>query len=311
MAAERLPWLDGWRGLALLAMAIYHLVWDLAFFGFAPADVVRSRLFVYAGHTIASAFLAIAGLALALAATPHFNASHFMRRLATIIAAAALVSLFTWIAFPQSFVAFGILHCIAAASMICLVFLRAPFWLTALAGIAICLAGSMIHWPRLDVVNGWLGLGARIPLTQDWRPIFPWAGVMLIGLAVGQYGLPRGLLSHGGWRPPAALIWAGRRSLLIYLAHQPLLFGLIWLAASAMSPAPQDEAPRAAYLAACVDGCKRQAGGPESCARTCACIAEGIGKAQLWTSIARERLEPEEQPLYAAILDRCLGAARP
>ena len=65
----------------------------------------------------------------------------------------------------------------------------------------------------------------------------PWVGVVLIGVAVGRAFYPGG--ARGRWcarlpaaapaalSPPAA---AGRHSLLIYLAHQPLLIALVALA---------------------------------------------------------------------------------
>ena len=63
----------------------------------------------------------------------HMRWPAFWRRFALIVAAAALVTAGTYVAFPTSYVFFGILHCIAVASLIAVPFLFAP-WPVALAG---------------------------------------------------------------------------------------------------------------------------------------------------------------------------------
>ena len=69
------------------------------------------------------------------------------------------------------------------------------------------------------------------PVTEDYVPLFPWTGVLLIGIAAGHWLLrarfaPLAPARHA----PAALRWLGRHSLIIYLGHQPLLIGLLWIA---------------------------------------------------------------------------------
>ena len=69
------------------------------------------------------------------------------------------------------------------------------------------------------------------PVTEDYVPLFPWTGVLLIGIAAGHWLMRErfGPLAPLG-RVPAALRWLGRHSLVVYLVHQPLLIGLLWLA---------------------------------------------------------------------------------
>ena len=104
-----------------------------------------------------------------------------------LAAAAALVTLGTWLVFPGAYVFFGILHCIAAASLAGLMLLRAP-WPLTLAAAAFCfvapefLTSATFDAPALF----WLGLGTRETLTQDWRPFLPWAGALLLGVAIAR-----------------------------------------------------------------------------------------------------------------------------
>ncbi len=303
--ATRWPWLDGLRGIALVAMAIYHFTWDLAYFHFVPGGVLRSTLFTVFGHAIACSFLAIAGFALAIAAQPQLDLTKFLVRLAKIVIAALLVTVATWFAFPQSFVTFGILHCIAAASVISLAFMLAPFWLTGLAGALVFIAGWVIELPAFDTVNGWLGLGVRVPLTNDWRPLFPWAGAMLLGLGFGQWVLNRKMFVRA-MPPPARLLQtAGRHSLIIYLLHQPLLFAMVWLAALAIQPQADANIPQGNYIRACITRCEQTGSDPGFCARACNCIAQETLRTDIWKHVVRNNLTPVLQKQYDGIIAAC------
>jgi uncharacterized membrane protein len=70
--------------------------------------------------------------------------------------------------------------------------------------------------------------------SVDYTPLFPWLGVVLVGLGLGS------VLYAGGVRqfriPPvpdrvvAPLTFLGRHSLVIYLIHQPVIILLLGLA---------------------------------------------------------------------------------
>ena len=77
--------------------------------------------------------------------------------------------------------------------------------------------------------TNWVGLVTRKPVTEDFVPLLPWLGVMLWGLAAGQWLLRR----RPGWLAgavPAALAplaALGRWPLTFYMLHQPILIGLL------------------------------------------------------------------------------------
>ncbi|MGE5368238.1 MAG: heparan-alpha-glucosaminide N-acetyltransferase [Chloroflexota bacterium] len=267
--------LDAARGLSVVAMVAFHLIWDLAHFGYIAHSIPWSAPVKAFGHSIAFAFLFIAGVSLVLAHRERIDWRAFWRRFGVIAGAAALVSLGTWLVFPAAFVFFGILHCIAAASLLSLLFLRAP-WPAALAAGAIFFAAPFaLASPAFNAGwLQWLGLGTTEPLTQDWRPLFPWAGAMLLGV-----GAARMLTQRASDAAPDApqihapgeksLAFLGRHSLLIYLIHQPLLFGLFTLLLMVTPPPPDP-----AFIAGCEKSCREQ-GSPQSfCKNFCACTAE-------------------------------------
>ena len=64
--------------------------------------------------------------------------------------------------------------------------------------------------------------------SSDYFPLFPNLGYFLLGAVLGRalYAERKSLLP-GGNPPAKALQWMGRRSLLIYLLHQPILAAVV------------------------------------------------------------------------------------
>ena len=64
--------------------------------------------------------------------------------------------------------------------------------------------------------------------TADWFPIFPWLFVFLLGAWAGLYVVERKLPERFYTFTCPILPQIGRRSLLIYILHQPILYGVIY-----------------------------------------------------------------------------------
>lgn len=231
-APGRIPALDVARGLAIAAMISYHLAWDLYFTGFSDINAATDPWLRLYAKTIAGSFLAISGIGLVLAHGGGIRWSTFLRRLAVIAGAALAVTVGSWFAFPQSFIFFGILHCIALCSVLALPFLRAPLWLVAAAALAALALPWAVASPAFEAWwLSWLGLGVIPPLSNDYVPVFPWFAFVLAGIAVWRWLAPYIPEEGGAWRAEGAigrlLVFAGRNSLVIYLTHQIVLLGAL------------------------------------------------------------------------------------
>ena len=117
--------------------------------------------------------------------------------------------------------------------MLILARLLAP-WRTGLwlAGLVALVLPRLVQHPIFD--PGWLnwtGLVTKKPITEDYVPVLPWLGVMLWGLAAGQWLLAhrRTWLAGALPTPGRGLALLGRWSLTIYMLHQPLLIGAVLL----------------------------------------------------------------------------------
>ncbi|MBZ0071353.1 MAG: DUF1624 domain-containing protein [Gammaproteobacteria bacterium] len=230
----RLQSVDLLRGLAIALMIGYHFSYDLAYFGFAQFDFYRDPFWRHTRTLILSSFLLVSGISLTLATRSGIRWKPYLRRLAYLVGCALLISLTSWLMFGPRWIFFGVLHFIAVAGVIGLPFVRAPA-LALATGIALLLLGNRFAHPFFDQpALQWVGLMTYKPPTEDYVPLLPWFGVVLVGIFLGDrcwLRQPPARLTR--WRsnrlPVRLLAVAGRHSLLIYMLHQPLLIGALWL----------------------------------------------------------------------------------
>lgn len=237
----RQPGIDALRGMAMLAMLAYHAAFDLQHFGWLHANPYADARWISARCVILSSFLLCLGLSLAQRRWQEPTAwQRFAWRWAQIAAAALLVSLGSYLVFPNSFISFGVLHGMALMLPILLLTRglgRGQWWLALLA---VLLWLSWRH-PLFDSRwSNWVGLVTHKPITEDYVPLLPWIAVAWAGAALGQVrtnGTPAAaVLALNRLPSPAWLLQLSRWPLSFYLLHQPVLFGLLWLAGLWLRP---------------------------------------------------------------------------
>lgn len=307
--SRRLDAVDVARGGALIAMAAYHFTWDLAEAQVVDPSTPFTPTMRAASHLIGGAFLALAGVSLALAHAQGFRARGFWLRLARLGAAAGLVSGASLYIAPQTPIFFGILHCLLAASLVAV-----PFLLTPRAGPALVAGAVLIALPFVFASPAfdapwlvWLGLGEIPPATLDWRPLTPWAGITLLAI-----GLTRLAPAIPAWRAQAApwraLAFGGRHSLAVYLIHQPILMGALWAALhlSGYSERLSVEA----YSRACRPACVEAGGEIDACDRACACVVRDAAAQGLAARLGAHALAETERSRIGQIVESCGSQGR-
>lgn len=286
LPSKRIPRIDALdvaRGVALLAMASYHFTWDLEFFGYAEPGMTAQGAWKLYARAIASTFLMLAGASLVLAHANGIRWPNFWRRFVMVAGAAAAISIATYLAVPNGFIFFGILHEIALGSLFGLAFLRLPPLLTLIVALLVIAAPSFLRSAVFDhPLLWWLGLAPINPRSNDYVPVFPWFGIVLVGIALARSLLDAGLLARlallrpGNWATPFR--FAGRHSLAVYLIHQPVLIGCVWLFAQ-IWPA-QVETVQARFTQSCEARCV-ETQSAVLCRHYCACMLDRIESANL------------------------------
>ncbi len=246
--AERVDAVDAARGFAVAMMIAYHFCFDLTYYRWADWDLLVDTRWIAWRSTIVTSFLFVAGVSLALRDARERPDGRrtldraFVRRWLQIAFAAGLVTAGSAALFPQSFIYFGVLHFVAVAVLLCRRAPRLGGW-SVLLGVAVIAVG--LGWsdrafnPR---VVDWIGFATEKPQTEDYVPLFPWLGVVLIGCGAGAVWIRRGcrvatpfqVTGNALPRAPGRVLAAmGRWSLTIYLVHQPLMLGALGLIAQA------------------------------------------------------------------------------
>jgi uncharacterized membrane protein len=310
----RVDAVDCARGVALIGMALYHLSWDLADYRLVSPMLPFSPPMRLFSHAVASAFLALVGVSLALAHRDRLNLPAFWRRLAVVGGAAALVTGASLVFAPGEGIWFGILHCITVASLLALPLIEAPAFASLLAGAIAIMIPFFVHSTLFDPpALMWLGLGVALPNTLDWYPLLPWAGVVLIGLGLARLpGILGRLTSPGRWRassdPARAVCFAGRHSLPLYLIHQLILFPLVWAAAAsglfATLPAPNPD--YSAFLAGCERACVAGGRTADGCETSCQCVVDAIERSGEAERLGADALDTARKAKLKRMADACM-----
>ncbi len=309
----RIAAIDLVRGIALAGMVVYHFSYDLAAERLISADVVDELGWKLFARTVAGTFLVLVGVNLVLANRHGLKPRSFLRRLALITGGAALVTLVTLWFQPGAFVFFGILHEIAVASVLAVPFLRAPPWLTAVVAAVVIALPGVVASPVFDApALWWVGLSTVPPITVDYVPVFPWFGVVLAGVVVGRLLLAYGTDSgFARWRPgnrgERLVILAGRWSLLIYLVHQPILVGALYLVTPWL---PANEvAARRDFTADCGAVCATSGRDAASCTALCGCMFENLYGTDLFNAPSVDAMSPDQRQRWDTIVGQCRDAA--
>ena len=218
--------IDFYRGLAFINMAIYHLLFNLKFFNIIALDVFTNPYTIIWRGFIIGTFLICAGVSLVLLYYKIEKKGLLQKSfigIRNLALSALLVTIATYILFPQTYIYFGILHFILMAKLIGIVALRLGGMINLLVGVGILIAFFSIgSW---NPFMPYYGVGI-IPLeTLDMVNTVPWLGLFFIGLFLGHYPFYKYLPCFN----ISIIMWMGRKPLLLYLVHQALLFPLVYL----------------------------------------------------------------------------------
>jgi len=228
---------DFLRGCAIIMMLIYHTLFDLMFFGNLKMDLFSPfwRGYVIVG---ASIFIGLVGLSLTLSLAREKSTKNkpsflkYLRRGLLILFYGFLITLVTYLVVPDSYVRFGVLHCIGLSIILAYPLIERP-WISLALGIAVLVVGRFLDRQAFSFsFLLWLGFKPYPFQTLDYFPLFPWFGVVLLGIVVGNFLYPSGKRAFALREDPPFFVrgvaFLGRHSLTIYLLHQPVILVLLF-----------------------------------------------------------------------------------
>lgn len=228
---RRYPELDALRGIAVLLMIAYHLAFDLSFFYGIDIPLFPNEILA---RSIAAVFLLLIGICYVISVqrtAPGDRWKKSWKRALLVLAGAAVVSGATWIFDPASFVRFGILHLIGVSALLQPLPCRLRRW-NILLGASVLL--TLLVLPQSG--SAWLLPFGFMPsgfFSVDYYPLLPWFGVILLGMGIGDvlYVPKQAAILHrlSALKYPSWLLWIGRRALVLYVVHQPIILLVLWM----------------------------------------------------------------------------------
>lgn len=219
---KRIWEIDFLRGVAIILMVVFHLVYDLKEFYSYPLEYTRG-FWYYEGKISAIMFMLLSGISATLARSS-------WRRGFTVFGYGMILTAVTFFYNPEMYIRFGILH-LLGFSMILHHYIGGwkKQYLLAISVVTLALGNI---FGRITVKNPYLfplGLMNSSFSSFDYYPILPWLGVFILGVILGKTLYP-GKESLLGFYPKFNPIsYLGRHSLFIYLVHQPVLLALLFL----------------------------------------------------------------------------------
>lgn len=230
---KRIWELDVLRGVCILGMVAVHLIYDLQTF-FSLPFLADSQLFAIIKQWGGVLFLLISGICVTLG-------SHPVRRGLIVFACGLLCSAVTagmyalHMADKSIIIYFGVLHCLGVCMLLWPLLKRLPVWALGLVGLGLSVLGLWISGNVL-VDFPWLIPLGLVPgdfVSSDYFPLLPNLGFFLVGAFLGKtlYRKKETLLPRVNPANPVLAFFTllGKWSLPVYLLHQPVITGLLYL----------------------------------------------------------------------------------
>lgn len=243
----RIALMDELRGFAVFCMIFYHGFYTIGYLFNNDVGKFYFAYFMPAEPFFAGLFMFISGIASNLS---HSNKARGFKLLAVALG----VTLVTWVFLPDDLIVFGILHFLAVC-MILFGFLKPYTDRFRFSWLPVAVCAFLYFFTRL-VPAGVLGFGPlamKLPETlytslwlsplgfcspsfrsADYFPLLPWIFVFAAGTFVGKLARD-GKFPAFCYRPQLPpLSFLGKHALILYLAHQPVIYGVcllfVWLA---------------------------------------------------------------------------------
>ncbi len=239
---KRIHALDELRGFSVFCMVFYHAFYSIGVIFNVPFFTMLLNFFMPAEPFFAALFIVISGISSNLS---HSNIS----RGAKLLCVALAVSLVTYIVEPDFVILFGVLHMLSAAMLLYGVLQKPLSKVPTVFGMII---SAVMFFATYDVSAGYLGIkalfGIKLPpalystdwlfplgfpkasfVSSDYFPLLPWIFAFLFGTFLGRYAAAGRFPKFTYKKHIPFFSFLGRHALIIYVLHQPVIFGLAYL----------------------------------------------------------------------------------
>lgn len=231
---------DTLRGAMLVSMMIYHACWNFVYIYGMPWDWYKTKGAYVWQQSICWTFIILSGFCFSLG-------KHSLKNGLLVFGSGALVTVVTLLFMPENRVVFGVLTCIGSCQLLVHIMRKILKKVPAEGGLGVAFFLFLL---TKNINEGYLGIGnIRIwELPQSWYcnygtafwgfpfkgfystdffSLFPWFFLFLTGFYLYFIFEKKGWLKTAVMKTGfAPFSFLGRHSLLIYLVHQPVIYGI-------------------------------------------------------------------------------------
>lgn len=214
--------LDFFRGIALILMILFHIIFDLKdLYGF---DIeYQSGFYYYVGKAAAILFMLISGISCNL------SRSNTKRGL-KVLGIALVITVVTHLYGQGLGIKFGILHFLGLSMLISPILKKASNIVLLVLAVLPIIIGNI--FTSIIMPNDYFFIFNLISsnfTSSDYYPLIPWIGVFIFGIVLGRllykekksvfrFSLNENIISM-----------AGKHTLIVYVIHQPLILLILSL----------------------------------------------------------------------------------
>lgn len=241
LPGKRVGLIDEIRGLSILLMVIYHLFFDLVYLYGVNIPAFNSPLLAFLQPFFAGVFIFISGVAC------RYSRNN-LKRGAVCFALGLGLTAVTWLFVREAVILFGILHFLGISMMLYAlmhrVLDRIKPWLGAavmavLFAVTYLVPKGALGIPPLCVYlpAGLYKTSFLFPLglpgigffSADYFPLVPWLFLFFAGAYIGVYFRENRMPAWCYKTHIRPLAFVGRHTLIVYLLHQPVVYGVLYV----------------------------------------------------------------------------------
>lgn len=242
MNTKRYAMLDSLRGLTLISMIAYHTVWDMVYIFDVDWTWYKSDMAYVWQQSICWCFILLSGFCWS------FGKVKWKRAL-TVFLAGTLVSIVTLVAMPEERIIFGVLTCLGTSMLLMIPLDKLLCKCKPMVGLVISL---LLFFVTRNINDGELGFEglvlAKLPeswyrgwpatflgftepsfFSTDYFSVFPWFFLFVTGYFLHGVFKERGWFKYLEKGKCVLLEKLGKNSLWIYMLHQPIAYGVLWV----------------------------------------------------------------------------------
>nr|WP_278298122.1 heparan-alpha-glucosaminide N-acetyltransferase [Caloramator proteoclasticus] len=213
--------MDLFRFIAILLMVIFHIVYDLN--EFMGIDInYEVGFWCYIGKVSGLLFIIVAGISSNLGKSP-------IKKALKLYIFASIITIISFIFFKEEYIRFGILHFLATMTLLSVVLNKLnTYWLILIQLISYFLYRIT---QSIKITNPFLipfGFTYYGFVSVDYYPIFPYIIYYILGIFIFRLVYKRGNRILPFEVKSKCIEFISRRSLEIYLLHQPLILAILY-----------------------------------------------------------------------------------